>query len=301
MEKNKRKKFVVGVVIALTIVAIVVGIVFLVIIANKNKDESTDQAQSSTEDQTHQPTQEEINRSKELVEEIKNDVKDRKPEEFNVIIDTKQNELNQVKQKLADLKNSGASEDEIAKAEEKQQEIEKQLVDVKEEQSYWSVTAIIKDLYAKNLSNSENYPNSYIRRINRIGDDGVRMCIDADVISKDSNGILRSRNVVISIAGRTSQNISTAQGMAEFFSSCSGMEIKFDFDDTITDFEQAFFENYYVISNYCFENSHLLASKTTYDENGNLSSISVKVRDDESNRVLYHSFSLKKLSNDYTN
>lgn len=297
---SKKKRTWITIVVIFAVAIIVAGAVFAAdkITRDKQDDNIT---QPETTKTTPPPTQEEIDRSKELEEEIKNDFKDKTPDDFQPTITNKQNELNTVKQETESLKNVGASEEEIAKAEEKQQEIEKQLEEVKEEQAYWTATAVIKNLYAKTLSNSNEYPNSYIRKVNRIGDGGVRMFVDAEVVSKDGNGILRSHDVAIYIAGLTSKNISTAQGMAEFFEECNGMEIKFEFDNSISDFEQTFFDNYYMISNYCSENSRLLAARTTYDENGKLSSVSLKVRDDGNKLVEYHSFNLKTLGKNNTN
>lgn len=297
--RNKKKIWisVIGVFVAIIIIA---GVVFAVVKFAKDKQDD-DNTQPSTTVVTPPPSQAEIDKSNEFEEEIKNDIEDKKVEEFDATIEDKQNELDIAKQTVKDLKNSEASEEEIAKAEENQQKIEDQLEKVKEERAYWSVTEVIKNLYAKTLSTSNEYPNSYIRKINRIGDGGVRMLVEAEVVSKDSNGILRSHDVAIYMTGMTSKNISTAQGLAEFFESCTGMEIRFEFDNTISDFEQVFFDNYYMISNYCSEKSHLLAAKTTYDENDKLFSVSLKIRDDGNNLVQYHSISLKKLSKDYTN
>lgn len=299
--KVQRKKTTAKVVVGTLATAVVVaGIVFTVATVMKNNNITPTPTPTPTPDPTPtpKPTEEEIEKSKELEEEIKNDIEDKKPEEIDTKIDDKQNELDQAKQELEDLKNSGASEEEIAKAEEKQQEAEKQLEDAKEEQGYWTTTSRIKELYAQNLSNAEGYPNSYIRSIKDISYTSSDMVVDAEVISKDSNGILRQHNVVLKVFGAMPKNFNSAQGLSSFFQNCKGIEIDMEFNSSSTELEQNFFNNK-LKSRY--PNMTLLASNTIYDEAGKISKICLKTGYEHAQGYEYYIFNVARMSKDHTN
>lgn len=293
---NKKKIWIsiIGVFVAIIIIA---GVVFAVVKFAKDKQDD-DNTQPSTTVTTPPPTQEEIDKSKELEEEIKNDIDDKKVEEFDAAIEDKQNELDIAKQTVEDLKNSEASEEEIAKAEENQQEIEAQLEKVKEEQAYWSVTARIKELYAKSLSNVEGYPNSYIRNVKDISYDSTYMCVDAEVISKDVYGILRHHNLVLKIFGKIPKNFNSAQGLSKFFQECDGIEIGMEFNDSSTELEQDFFTNRVKSRNPVMT---LLASNTIYDEDGKISKICIKTGYERAQGYNYYSFNVARMSREHTN
>lgn len=300
--ESRHKKTIAKIVVGTLATAVVVaGIVFTVVKVVKNNqnnitptptptpDPTPDPTPTPTPDPTPDPTPEEIEKSKELEEEIKNDVEDKKPEEIDTKIDDKQNELDQAKQELEDLKNSGASEEEIAKAEEKQQEAEKQLDAAKEEQSYWTVVSTIKDLYNKNLSNSKEYPNSYIRKINSIKEssNNFYLFVDVEIISKDSKNILRTHNVALKLSAMNeTQNFKDAKGLSEFFNQCDKINFYMEFDSQNSEFATDVFN--------CFENlnndKELLASKVEFDEDGKLNKLRIKTYGNNTTDYIEYSF-----------
>jgi len=296
---SKKKKTWITIVVIFAVAIIVAGAVFAAIKLTRDKqDDNT--TQPSTTKTTPPPTQEEIDRSKELEEEIKSDFKDKTPEDFKPTITDKQTELDNAKQETENLKNAGASEEEIAKAEEKQKEIEKQLEEVKEEQAYWSVTARIKELYAKSLSNAEEYPNSYIRSIKDISNGTTFMVVDAEVVSKDAYGILRQHNLALKTFGVIPENFNSAQGLSKFFQECDGFEIGVEYNEISTELELDFFNNR--IKARYGEDTILLGSKTIYDENGKLSKICVKYTFERTIAdYRYFIFNIARMSKEHTN
>ncbi len=295
---SKKKRTWITIVVIFAVAIIVAGAVFAAIkLTRDTQDDNT--TQPSTTKTTPPPTQEEIDRSKELEEEIKNDVKDKTPEDFKPTITDKQNELDAAKKETESLKNAGASEEEIAKAEEKQQEIEKQLEEVKEEQAYWSVTARIKELYAKNCSNAEGYPNSYIRNVKDISYSSTYMYVEAEVISRDANGILRQHNLVMRAMNEMPEDFNSAQGLLPFFQKCYGLEIDIEYNEISTELELDFFNNR--IKSRYGEDTILLGSKTIYDENGKLSKICVKYTFERTIDYRYFIFNIARMSKEHTN
>ena len=248
---------------------------------------------------TPKPTEEEIEKSKELEEEIKNDIEDKKPEEIDTKIDDKQNELDAAQKELEDLKNNpDASEEEIAAAEEKQKQAEEQLEAAKEEKSYWSTTSRIKELYAENLSNTKEYPNSYIREIKDISYGSSDMIVDAEVISKDANGILRQHNLVLKVFGEIPKNFDSAQGLSTFFQNCKGIEVGMELNDSSTELEQDFFNNR--IKNRT-PNYKMLASRSIYNEEGKIAKICLKLGYEVGQGYGYYIYNVSRMSKDHTN
>lgn len=305
--KAQRKKTTAKVVVGTLATAIVVaGVVFTVATVMKNNNitptptpeptptPTPDPTPKPTPDPTPKPTEEEIEKSKELEEEIKNDIEDKKPEEIDTKIDDKQNELNQAKQELEDLKNSGASEEEIAKAEEKQQEAEKQLDAAKEEQSYWTITSTIKDLYNNKFSNSQDYPNSYIRNITDISYDDYYMVVEADIVSKDANNLLSQHRVVMQIQGGRIQNFEDSNQLSKFFQDCRQIKIYTEINEDISEFENNYYKNYLEKPNFKLE-----AANTIYNKEGALDEVVFKIKVDQ--QVRYYKYDLSSMSKHCSN
>lgn len=305
--KAQRKKTTAKIVVGTFATAIVVaGVVFTVATVMKNNKNNVTPTPTPTPDPdpipdpipdpTPEPTPEEIEKSKELEEEIKKDVEDKKPEEIDTKIDDKQNELDAAQKELEDLKNNpDASQEEIAAAEEKQKQAEEQLEAAKEEQSYWTVVSTIKDLYNKNLSNSEKYPNSYIRNINSIKESSnkVYLIVDVEIISKDSKDILRTHNVALRLEGdHTTQNFSDAKGLSMFFNQCKEVHAFMEFDEENTEFANDIFN--------CCQNKKgdkvLLASKVIYNEDGNFSEVRLKTYNESKKKTQYIGYDLSEFN-----
>ena len=183
----------------------------------------------------------------------------------------------------------------LAAAEEKQKQAEKQLEAAKEEQSYWTVVSTIKDLYNKNLSNSDEYPNSYIRNINSIKESSNKfyLIVDVEIISKDSKDILRTHNVALRLEGdHTTQNFSDAKGLSAFFNQCNNVRAFMEFDEENTEFANDIF-NYHDTQG----NQVLLASKVIYNEDGNFSEVRLKTYNESKKKTQYISYDLSPFSN----
>lgn len=106
--------------------------------------------------------------SEKTIKEVSQDPKDKKPEEIENKISDKQNELDNIQKEIEDLKNSGASEEEIAKTEEKRQQIEKQIKEAEQEKAYWETVETVKESTTNNTVFSIENPGTTIRRINGI-------------------------------------------------------------------------------------------------------------------------------------
>ena len=106
--------------------------------------------------------------SEKTIKEVSQDPKDKKPEEIENKISDKQNELENIKKEIEDLKNSGASKEEIVKAEEKRQQIEKQIKSAEQEKAYWETVETVKESTTNNVTFSIENPGTTIRRINGI-------------------------------------------------------------------------------------------------------------------------------------
>lgn len=106
--------------------------------------------------------------SEKTIKEVSQDPKDKKPEEIENKISDKQNELENIQKEIEDLKNSGASEEEIVKAEEKRQQIEKQIKSAEQEKAYWETVETVKESTTNNVTFSIENPGTTIRRINGI-------------------------------------------------------------------------------------------------------------------------------------
>lgn len=120
--------------------------------------------------------------SEKTIKEVSQDPKDKKPEEIENKISDKQNELVNVQKEIEDLKNSGASEEEIVKAEEKQQQIEKQIKEAAQEKAYWETVETVKrSIPIAYLYGTQN-SNVQVRRINSIYSSGFLVYVNADMI-----------------------------------------------------------------------------------------------------------------------
>lgn len=106
--------------------------------------------------------------SEKIIKGVSQDPKDKKPEEIENKIIEKRNELENVKKEIDNLKNSGASEEEIAKAEEKQLQVEKQIKSAEQEKAYWETVETVKESTTNNVTFSIENPGTTIRRINGI-------------------------------------------------------------------------------------------------------------------------------------
>lgn len=106
--------------------------------------------------------------SEKTIKEVSQDPKDKKPEEIENKISDKQNELDNIQKEIEDLKNSGASEEEIAKTEEKRQQVEKQIKSAEQEKAYWETVETVKESTTNNVTFSIENPGTTIRRINGI-------------------------------------------------------------------------------------------------------------------------------------
>lgn len=106
--------------------------------------------------------------SEKIIKEVSQDPKDKKPEEIENKISYKQNELDNIQKEIEDLKNSGASEEEIAKTEEKRQQIEDQIKSAEQEKAYWETVETVKESTTNNTVFSIENPGTIIRRINGI-------------------------------------------------------------------------------------------------------------------------------------
>ena len=106
--------------------------------------------------------------SEKTIKEVSQDPKDKKPEEIENKISDKQNELENIQKEIEDLKNSGASKEEIVKAEEKRQQIEKQIKSAEQEKAYWETVETVKESTTNNVTFSIENPGTTIRRINGI-------------------------------------------------------------------------------------------------------------------------------------
>ena len=106
--------------------------------------------------------------SEKTIKEVSQDPKDKKPEEIENKITEKRNELDNIQKEIEDLKNSGASEEEIAKTEEKQQQVEKQIKSAEQEKAYWETVETVKESTTNNVTFSIENPGTTIRRINGI-------------------------------------------------------------------------------------------------------------------------------------
>ncbi len=291
--KGKKIRIIVGVILG--IAAIIGGVVAAVKII-KDKQQESGGTGTIIENPTPNPTPspEEIAKSKELEEAIKNDFEDKKPEEIDTKINDKQNELDKAKQELEDLKNSGSSAEEIAKAEEKQQEVEKQLDDVKEEQNYWTITSTLKELYNNKFSSSEYYPSSYIRNIKNISYDYYYMVVEADIVSKDANNLLSQHRVVMQIQGGRIQNFEDSNQLSEFFQDCHQIKIFTEIHEEISEFENNYYKNYLEHSNFKLE-----ATNTIYNKDGALDEVVFKIKVDQ--QVRYYKYDLSSMSKHYSN
>lgn len=125
--------------------------------------------------------------SEKTIKEVSEDPVDKTPEEIQNKIDDKQNELDQVKQELEDLKNSGASDQEIATAQEKQQQVEDQIKSAEQEKAYWETVSTTKDAVNSNTY-FQGSTGCSIRKINGIYTDGRRYYINADLIKEENIG-----------------------------------------------------------------------------------------------------------------
>lgn len=225
------------------------------------------------------PTQEEIENSERIKEEIKNDAPDKKPQDIIVpVVPTKED---------------GATDEQIALA---QQQADEAI----EEKSYWTVVEIIKDLYEKKYSNSAKYPNSFVRKINSIKESANKfyMIADVDIVSKDdSKGIYSMHNVALRIEGNvTTQNFADAKGLSEFFGKCNEIYAIMEFDYDNSEFANDFF-NFY--DNYTGD-FVLLASKVIYDENGNFSEVRLKTYSERKQRTRYVGYDFTEWSKYYS-
>lgn len=306
--KAQRKKTTAKVVVGTLATAIVVaGVVFTVATVMKNNENNVTPTPTPTPtpdptpdpdpipDPTPEPTPEEIEKSKELEEEIKKDVEDKKPEDIDTKIDDKQNELDAAQKELEDLKNNpDASEEEIAAAEEKQKQAEEQLEAAKEEQNYWTITSVIKDLYNNNFSNSEDYPNSYIRNIANISYDDYFMVVETDIVSKDANNLLRQHRVVMQIQGGKIQNFEDSNQLSKFFQDCRQIKIYTEINDEISEFENNYYKNYLEKPNFKLE-----AANTIYNKEGDLDEVVFKIRVDQ--QVRYYKYDLSSMSKHFSN
>ena len=124
--------------------------------------------------------------SEKIQQEVKNDPADKKPEEIESKIADKQNELEQAKQELQDLKNNpDASEEEIAAAEEKQQQAEEQVKSAEQEKAYWETVETVKDSVSINENFSTRNPELKIRRVNGVYKYEGTAYINADFIKEE--------------------------------------------------------------------------------------------------------------------
>ena len=106
--------------------------------------------------------------SEKTIKEVSQDPKDKKPEEIENKISDEQNDLENIQKEIEDLKNSGASEEEIVKAEETRQQIEKQIKSAEQEKAYWETVETVKESTTNNVTFSIENPGTTIRRINGI-------------------------------------------------------------------------------------------------------------------------------------
>lgn len=291
--KGKKIGIIVGVILG--IAAIIGGVVAAVKII-KDKQQESGGTGTTIENPTPNPTpsQEEIAKSKELEEEIKNDVEDKKPEEIDTKINDKQNELDKAKQELENLKHSGASAEEIAKAEEKQQEAEKQLNDAKEEQNYWTITSTIKELYNSKFSNAEDYPTSYIRNIKDIRYDDYFMIVEADVVSKSANNLLSQHRLVMRVSGGKIQNFDNSNQLSQFFQNCAQIKIFTEIHEEISEFENNYYKNYLEKPDIKLE-----AANTIDNKDGVLDEVVFKIIVEQ--QVRYYKYDLSSMSKHFSN
>lgn len=118
--------------------------------------------------------------------DVANDPVDKDPTDFEDKISDKQNELEQAKQELQDIKNNpDASEEQIAAAEEKQQQAEKQLKSATQEKAYWKIVKTVKDAVSKNDIFNIRNPYLKIRRLNGVYKYEGTGYINADFIKEE--------------------------------------------------------------------------------------------------------------------
>ena len=124
--------------------------------------------------------------SEKTIKDVESDPADKKPEEIESKIADKQNELEQAKQELQDLKNNpDASEEEIAAAEEKQQQAEEQVKSAEQEKAYWETVETVKDSVSTNKVFEDRNSGIKIRRINGVYRYGGGVYFNADFIKEE--------------------------------------------------------------------------------------------------------------------
>ena len=123
--------------------------------------------------------------SEKTIKEVSQDPKDKKPEEIENKITEKRNELENVKKEIDNLKNSEASEEEIAKADEKQQQVEKQIKSAEQEKAYWETVETVKESVSINEIFSIRNPELKIRRVNGVYMYEGTAYINADFIKEE--------------------------------------------------------------------------------------------------------------------
>lgn len=106
--------------------------------------------------------------SEKTIKEVSQYPKDKKPEEIENKITVKRTELDNIQKEIEDSKNSGASEEEIAKTEEKRQQVEEQIKSAEQEKAYWETVETVKESTTNNTVFSIENPGTTIRRINGI-------------------------------------------------------------------------------------------------------------------------------------
>ncbi len=225
------------------------------------------------------PTQEEIARSEEIKEEIKNDVPDKKPQDIIVpIVPTKED---------------GATDEQIALA---QQQADEAI----EEKSYWTIVEIVKNWYAEKYAKSKEYPNSYVRKIHSIKESTSNffLMIDAEIISMDVNGVYKKYYfpLIWKDSGRDPDNYKNAKDILGYLEGCNNISVPMTFYDYNTEFA---FDIFNCVNNPNEENE-LIASKVIYESNGNLSDVFLMTYNKKDGKTDYTKYNFKTFTKHFS-
>ncbi|MGN1317242.1 MAG: hypothetical protein ACI4VW_09325 [Acutalibacteraceae bacterium] len=217
-------------------------------------EQIVDDNEEKTDNPPAPPTEQEIELSKKLEEEIKNDIPDKNPEEIVIpVVPTKED---------------GATEEEIEEAQKK--------ADVaKEEKSYWTVTSAIKELYEQKYGSD----GSYVRNINNIyGAGSTVLGFECEVIRTDANGLLKQSVAYFNMSYTGVDQLKTLSDLKEFVDNSSSFTKKYEIPmnqipEDKTELVNSFLSNLIFINN--LYDYNIVYNSVEIDENNRIEKINI--------------------------
>lgn len=231
---------------------------------DENNEKNITPKKEEEKEDDYIPTEEEIQASQELIEEIKNDFPDKDPESIEI--------------------------PENATKQEKKE--------IEEEKAYWTVVSGIKELWNTKVASdrSSKYYNSTIRNVENLYSGG-QMCAEVNYLYTE-HGLQKQRTAIVKIYSSTNPGYRDIYAIKERLDNCNAFKVECDYtNDGTSEYADLIYQNSINNDAHQFE-----CASETYDENGKIDTVTIKCSNkDIIGAVLVRTYKLSKVNQNLTN